>query len=76
MRSALRIVFHVPKNGTRQTVTWVKAEKSRTNFVRVKGVNWYTFPLWLYRTRIDRHSRPGAKLVHTFLGTEIARFRH
>jgi hypothetical protein len=72
MGSVLHIVFHVLKKSARgslQTVTWVRAEKFCVRFVRVKGIGWYTFPLWLYRALIARYSRPGAILVHTFSGT-------
>jgi hypothetical protein len=68
----LRIVFHVLKKsarGSRQIVTWVTAEKFSARFVRVKGINWYGLPVWLYETLINRYSRPGARVVHTFSGT-------
>ena len=71
-RGLHRVVFQVLKKSaveTRQTIDWLKVEKFRVHFVRVKGVNWYGFPVSFYQILVRRYSRPGARVVHIFSGT-------
>lgn len=47
----------------------IKWETFRTHYVDVKFSSWWALPVRLYRSLIDRYSRPGEIVAHVFSGS-------
>jgi hypothetical protein len=71
-RGARRIIFHVLQK-RRLHGRWIpqgiRSETFLTHFLDVKGFPWWAFSLRLYRTLIQRYSRPGDIVLHVFSGS-------
>jgi DNA modification methylase len=47
----------------------IKLEKFLTHYVDVKYSSWWALPVRLYRSLLDRYSRPGEIVAHVFSGS-------
>ncbi len=71
-RGVRLIRFHILQKRvvrSRWTLQCIRSLRFRTHYVDVKNFLWWALPVKLYRTLLERYTRPGEAVAHVFSGS-------